>query len=94
MTISFQTVYAVSQVAWAIMEASNLIAFIISFIVILIYILENHRSDYTQRTVQHVNQKLSDYQISDRTKLWFMNYKNHKKLIKKIGGNNGKSRYF
>ena len=78
MTISFQTVYAVSQLALAIIEASNLIAFIISSIIILIYILENHRSDYTQRTVKHINQKLSDYQISDRTRQWFIDYETHK----------------
>lgn len=90
MTISFQTVYAISQIAWTIIEASNLIAFIISFIIILIHILENNRSDYTQRTVKHINQKLSDYQISDHTKEWFIHYKDNKK----IGGNNVKSRYF
>lgn len=94
MTISFQMVYAVSQLAWTIIEASNLIAFIISFIIVFIYILENHRSDYTQRTVKHINQKLSDYQISDRTRRWFVDYKKYKRLTNKIGGNNGKSHYF
>lgn len=94
MSISFQTVYAASQIAWTIIDASNIIAFMVSLIIILIHILENHRSDYTQRTVNHINQKLSDYQISDRTRQWFMDYKKHKRSIKEIGGSNGKSRYF